>query len=93
VADYYYNQKDFISAEKYYQELFKYTEAGDVAYEAHFWAGKSALAGQRSGDARVYFSDLVKLTNAPQALVARAYFALSETLSSNMWPVKRMRII
>jgi len=80
VADYYYNQKDFISAEKYYQELFKYTEAGDVAYEAHFWAGKSALAGQRSGDARVYFSDLVKLTNAPQALVARAYFALSETL-------------
>jgi TolA-binding protein len=81
VADYYYNQKDYISAEKYYQELFtRHPGAGDVAYEARFWAGKSALAGQRSGDARVYFSDLIYLTNAPQALVARTYLALGETL-------------
>jgi TolA-binding protein len=80
LGDYYYTQKDYISAEKYYQELFKYPEAGDVAYEAHFWAGKSALAGQRSGDARDHFSALVKLTNAPPHLVARAYFALGETL-------------
>jgi TolA-binding protein len=80
VADYYYNQKDFINAEKYYQELFQnHPAAGDLAYQARLWAGKSALQGQRTDEARDYFLKLVNLTNAPPTLVARGYFALGDT--------------
>jgi tetratricopeptide (TPR) repeat protein len=85
VADYYYNQKDansenVILAEKYYQELFQiYPDAGDLAYQARFWAAKSALKRQGTADALVYFKNLVNLTNAPPALVARGYFALGDT--------------
>jgi len=79
VADYFYNQKDFSMAEKNYQELFqKHPDAGDLAYQARFWAGKSALAGQENQDAYDYFLKLVNLTNAPPALVARGYFALGD---------------
>jgi tetratricopeptide (TPR) repeat protein len=80
-ADIYYNQKDYINAEKYYQELFQnYPDAGDLADEAHFWAGKSALMRQGTAEAREYFSKLVILPNAPPPLVARGYFALGDTL-------------
>lgn len=80
VAEYYYNQKDYISAEKCYQEMFKYPDVDGLAYEARFWAGRSALAGQRTEDARDYFLKLVNLTNAPQPLVSQGYLALAETL-------------
>jgi TolA-binding protein len=81
LADFYYNQNDFISAEKYYQELFQnYPGAGDLAFQARFWAGKSALKRQGgTRDAHDYFVTLVNLTNAPAALVARGWFALGET--------------
>jgi TolA-binding protein len=80
-ADFYYNQNDFINAEKYYEELFfNYPNAGDdLAYQARFWAGKSALRGQRTAEALEYFKKLVNLTNAPPALVARGWFALGDT--------------
>jgi hypothetical protein len=84
VADYYYNQNDFVSAEKIYQELSKNPGAGDLAYQAYFWAGKSALALSDINAAHDYFVDLVNhlgnLTNAPPALVARGYLALGDTL-------------
>ncbi len=80
VADYYYNQKDYIQAEKNYQELFQhYPAAGELAYQARLWAGKSALANQEIKDASDYFVSLVNLTNAPPALVARGYLALGDT--------------
>jgi TolA-binding protein len=80
-ADFYYNQNDFINAEKYYQELFQnYPNASDdLAYQARFWAGKSALRRQGTADALEYFKKLVNLTNAPPTLVARGWFALGDT--------------
>jgi len=79
-ADYYYNQNDFISAEKIYQELSKDPGAGDLAYQAYFWAGKSAFARSDIKEAHDHFVDLVNLTNAPPALVTRGYLALADTL-------------
>jgi TolA-binding protein len=80
VADYYYNQKDFVAAEKIYQELSKNPAAGDLAYHAYFWAGKSALARSDIKEAHDHFVDLVNLTNAPPALLAHGYLALGDTL-------------
>jgi tetratricopeptide (TPR) repeat protein len=79
-ADYYYNQNDFISAEKIYQELAKDPNAGDLAYQAYFWAGKSAFARSDIKEAHDHFVDLVNLTNAPPTLVTRGYLALADTL-------------
>jgi TolA-binding protein len=80
VADFYYNHNDFINAEIYYQKLFQnYPNAGELAYQALFWAGRSALGRQGTADAHDYFVKLVNLTNASPALIARGYFALSET--------------
>ena len=82
VADYSYNQKDWQAAEKNYEKLFQtyqtYPGAGDLAYQARFWAGKSALANQETKDATDYFTNLVSFTNAPPALLARGWFALGD---------------
>jgi len=79
VGDYYYNQGDWRAAEINYQELFQtYPAAGELAYQARYWAGKSALARPGTEEASDYFLKLVNLTNAPPALAARGYFALGD---------------
>ena len=80
VADYYYNQQAYPLAELGYQELFqKFPQAGDLAFQARFWAGRAALANQEIDDARkYYFIPLVNDTNTPPALAAQAYFALGD---------------
>jgi TolA-binding protein len=80
VADFYYGQKDYVSAEKCYAALFKYPDVDGLAYAARLWAGRSALAGQRTDDARDHFLELVNLTNAPPLMVSSGYLALGETL-------------
>ena len=78
VADFYYNQGVFVSAEKNYEKLFQNPGAGDLAYQAQFWAGKSALARLGIEDATNYFVNLIKDTNAPRDLVERSYFAMGD---------------
>jgi tetratricopeptide (TPR) repeat protein len=80
VADYYYNQQAYPLAEISYQELFqKFPQAGDLAFQARFWAGRAALANQEIDDARkYYFLPLVNDTNTPPALAAQAFFALAD---------------
>jgi tetratricopeptide (TPR) repeat protein len=81
VADFYYDQEDFPSAEKNYEVLFqKFGGVGDLAWQARLMAGKAALAHQAVEDARQYFSDLVKDTNAPPALASQGWFALGDTI-------------
>lgn len=80
VADYYYNEKEFVPAEKMYQELSKNPAAGELGYYAYFWAGKSALARSDTKGAHDHFVDLVNLTNAPPPLVINGYLALGDTL-------------
>jgi TolA-binding protein len=80
VADYYYRQQDYPSAEKSYQELYqKFPNAGDLAYQGRYWAGRAALANQELADARIYFSALVSDTNTPTALEQQGFFALADT--------------
>jgi tetratricopeptide (TPR) repeat protein len=85
VADYYFNQQAYPQAEISYQELFqkfppdKFPQAGDLAFQARFWAGRAALANQEIDDARkYYFQPLVNDTNTPPALAAQAFFALGD---------------
>jgi TolA-binding protein len=79
VADYYYNQQAYPLAELRYQELSQNPQAGDLAFQARFWAGRTALANQEIVDARKYFLALVNDTNTPPALAAQAFFALGDT--------------
>ena len=78
VADYYYNQQAYPLAEINYQELSRLPQAGDLAFQARFWAGRTALANQEIVDARQYFLALVNDTNTPPALAAQAFFALGD---------------
>jgi TolA-binding protein len=79
VADYYYNQQAYPLAEISYQELSQnFPQAGDLAYQARFWAGRTALANQEILDARKYFLTLVNDTNTPPGLAAQAFFALGD---------------
>ena len=79
VADYYYSQQDYPRAEKNYEELSQdFPQAGDLAYQARFWAGRTALANQEIADARQYFLALVNDTNTPPPLAAQAFFALAD---------------
>jgi tetratricopeptide (TPR) repeat protein len=79
VADYYYNQQAYPLAEINYQELSQnFPQAGNLAFQARFWAGRTALANQEILDARRYFVALVNDTNTPPALAAQAYFAFAD---------------
>jgi tetratricopeptide (TPR) repeat protein len=81
VADYYFNLGDNQSAEKNYELLYQtFPDAGDLAYQARLMAGRAAMAGQRAVEAAQYFSDLVNNANAPPALAAQGWFALSEAI-------------
>lgn len=81
VADFYFNQGDYQTAEKNYELLYQtFPNAGDLSYQARLMAGRAALDGQRAIEAGQYFSDLVNITNAPASFVAQGYFALGDTI-------------
>jgi TolA-binding protein len=79
-ADYYFRQRDFPRAERSYLELAQDPQAGDLAFQAHFWAGRTALANQEIIDARQDFLALVNDTNTPAALASQAYYALGDAM-------------
>lgn len=85
VADFYFNKAEYTDADLNYQELLrpgKFPGAGDLVYQARLMSGRSAFARQGPLDieaALKSFSALADDTNAPPALVAKAYFALGET--------------
>jgi TolA-binding protein len=78
VADYYYSHQDYPLAEFNYQELSQNPQAGDLAFQARFWAGRTALANQEIVDARTYFLDLINNSNTPPALASQALYALGD---------------
>jgi TolA-binding protein len=87
IADYYFDQDDFLNAEKNYQLLFQNPATPiDLAYRARMMAGRSDIALQEFSTARDHFSKLVTLmlkdTNAPPDLLAQAWFALGDTIFS-----------
>lgn len=79
VADYYFNQGDYQSAEKNYEILYQgFTNPPDLGYHALLMAGRSALAGQRAAEASQYFRNLISISNAPADIKAQGCFALGD---------------
>ena len=85
IGDHYFNREDYSEAEKYYQLVYETNKAPtDLAYQARFYAGRSAFSRREMKDARKHFTDLVNLlnkdTNSTASLHAETYFALGDTI-------------
>lgn len=89
IADFYWNQQDYRSAEKSYQELYqKFKPSRELAYQARLMAGRSAFGRLDYAEAAKYFKSLVtdlitlgdKSTNGMGTLTDEAWFALGDTL-------------
>lgn len=94
VASYYFNQRDYLNAEKHYQAL-RNTDANpsELGYLAWLKAGESALLGKKPSDARSYLTNLVYDPRCSDAVKAEALFLwgeaeLLDASSSN--PTNRM---
>ena len=84
VADYYYGQKDWVNAERNYQELFQNWPPSDLTFQARMMAGRAAFARQSYSDARSYYTELinalVKSSNSPPVMLAEAYYELGDAV-------------
>lgn len=84
LGGFFYGQKDFVNAEKSFQDVFQKWPVSSLSYAARMMAGRAAFARQLFSDARGYFTNLlndtVNDTNCPQDIVAEAFFALGDTL-------------
>jgi TolA-binding protein len=82
IAGYFFNRGQFDKAEENYQRLFQNTNwPADLKYEARLAAGRAAFARLGFADARKYFTDLVSDEKCPMDIMARALFALGDTLT------------
>lgn len=80
VADYFYNQADFVGAEKHYQMLYQNTNCPRALhFQARMMAGRSAVARQSFPDARGYFTALISDPQCPPEVLAEALFAVGDT--------------
>ena len=78
VADYYFQQGDFKSAEENYQLLFQKWPASELTYEARMMAGRAAVARLGFSDAVGYFTAVINDVQCPPDLVAQALFAYGD---------------
>ena len=95
VADFYYNQEDFQSAEKNYQMLYqKFRGAGDLAWQARLLAGKAALANQEVDDAApVFFQPGQRHQHPAGAWSTKGGSRWPTPSSSNFRPIQPTRLI
>jgi len=80
-ADHYLQQEDLVSAETYYQLLFKNHPESSLRYDAQLMAGRAAFE-RRPEEAVVYFTNLTSDAKCPTNILAQAYFAYGDTLMS-----------
>jgi TolA-binding protein len=83
VGYYFFEQKDFINAQISFQTLIESTNwpASRLTYEARMMAGLAAYARQAWKDATNHFAAIINdVANSPPDLVAKALFALGDTL-------------
>lgn len=84
VADYFYEQEQWLIAEQNYQRVFQNTnwQWSPLTYEAQLMAAKTAFKRQGYNDARSYLTNLINTlsvnSNAPGGLTAEAYFVLGD---------------
>jgi TolA-binding protein len=83
VGSFYYEQKDFVNAEKNFQGIFERTNwpPTPLSYQARMMAGRAAFARQGWKDAAEHFTKLVNDNACPTNLAAEAWFALGDTLT------------
>src|SRR5579859_5047308 len=84
-ADYYFNQGDFVKAEKNYEEIFENPKwAGSkLFYEAMMGAGRAAVARTDYKDAIGYFTNLASYASSPKCpanLPVQALYAWGDAL-------------
>ncbi len=80
VATYHYDQKDFVSAEKNFQDKLLFQNSNFV-HQARMMAGRAAFARQGWKDARDHFTALVNDNSCPPDLAAEGFFALGDTIT------------
>lgn len=100
VADYYYNRKDFFSAEKNYQLIFEQTDTDnpldDLLLDARMMAARSAFARSSVKDAGKHLLDLVNLLLSKQVTsgdrLDEALLLLGDTLTGEMSPTEDAQV-
>jgi TolA-binding protein len=82
VADHFFRLggTNFMAAEFNYELIFQDFSTNQLAYPAQLMAGRAAMGRSQPSDASRYFVTLIKDTNCPAELGARARFAYSEAL-------------
>ncbi|HTG44115.1 MAG TPA: tetratricopeptide repeat protein, partial [Verrucomicrobiae bacterium] len=80
VADYYYDQEQWLTAEQNYQRVFQNTNwlASPLAYQGRLMAAKTAFKRQGYNDARSYLTNLVNDASCPVELVPEVWFVLGD---------------
>lgn len=80
VADFYYDQEQWLVAEQNYQKVFQNTNwIGDpLTYRAQMMAAKTAFRRQGYNDARSYLTNLINNPTCPADLVPEAWFELGD---------------
>jgi TolA-binding protein len=82
VGSIYYQQRDFVSAEYHFQDLFQNSRwaSNKLAYDARMMAARTATARQDYKAAYDYCMSIANDTNAPPELTAEAFFLAGDSL-------------
>ena len=84
VADYFFNQGNYVKAQERYQLLYENPRWGDsrLKYESQLAAGRAALAGGLINEATNTFIRLLKPpSNVPEDMKSEIWFALGDSFS------------
>lgn len=82
IADYFYNNEQWIQAEQNYQRVYQSTNwpASEIKYRAQLWAARAAFARQNYKEAAEYLKNLVVDKSCPSNQLAEAWFILGDVL-------------
>jgi TolA-binding protein len=80
VGDHFFNEGDFVNAERNYKYVFQNWPESSLAYPAKMNAGRAAMGRFGYSDAIDYFMSLTSDTNCPPDLDAQALFAYGGAL-------------
>ncbi len=80
VGDHFFNEGDFVDAERNYKYVFQNWPTNDLAYRAKMMAGRAAMGRFSYSDAIDYFTNLTSDTSCPTNLNAQALFAYGGAL-------------
>jgi tetratricopeptide (TPR) repeat protein len=80
IADHYFRQGDYLSAEKNYKSLFQTWPNSELALQAYLMAGRAAAGCLNFSGAIEYFTNLTSRLDCPPKLKTQALFAYGDAL-------------